>query len=307
MFLRLFSFLSLLATFCVLYQSSHISAQEVSDYKSSLDVSAVHVGEQVVLKLSFTTSKEVNSELDLSSNSWGELEIIEVLSIQAEPDGSGLIRNQIRVLVAVFSLQSIESIPAVRLVEIDNEHVEKIIFFPPVQLDVISLFSNEQFLDLSGPSSLLDIDGERTPFFIPLLIGLGVVVLFGTFFFIQFVHARNLKDVSSVESTPTSPIPVLDQSLMEGDVTEAYRLIAFRIRAYLEENFDIPASSMTTEELEGELHATGVSGEISRLSRELLRECDSVVYAGYRPAQGRRVADFELAKTVLESRMRRES
>ena len=307
MFLRLFSFLSLLATFCVLYQSSHISAQEVSDYKSSLDVSTVHVGEQVVLKLSFTTPKEVNSELDLSSNSWGELEIIEVLSIQAEPDGSGLIRNQIRVLVAVFSLQSIESIPAVRLVEIDNEHVEKIIFFPPVQLDVISLFSNEQFLDLSGPSSLLDIDGERTPFFIPLLIGLGAVVLFGTFFFIQFLYTRNLKDVSSVESTPTSPIPVLDQSLMEGDVTEAYRLIAFRIRAYLEENFDIPASSMTTEELEGELHATGVSGEISRLSRELLRECDSVVYAGYRPAQGRRVADFELAKTVLESRMRRES
>ena len=77
MFLRLFSFLSLLATFCVLYQSSHISAQEVSDYKSSLDVSAVQVGEQVVLKLSFTTPKEVNSELDLSSNSWGELEIIE--------------------------------------------------------------------------------------------------------------------------------------------------------------------------------------------------------------------------------------
>ena len=307
MFLRLFSFLSLLAIFCVLYQSSHISAQEVSDYKSSLDVSTVHVGEQVVLKLSFTTPKEVNSELDLSSNSWGELEIIEVLSIQAEPDGSGLIRNQIRVLVAVFSLQSIESIPAVRLVEIDNEHVEKIIFFPPVQLDVISLFSNEQFLDLSGPSSLLDIDGERTPFFIPLLIGLGAVVLFGTFFFIQFLYTRNLKDVSSVESTPTSPIPVLDQSLMEGDVTEAYRLIAFRIRAYLEENFDIPASSMTTEELEDELHAAGVSGEISRLSRELLRECDSVVYAGYRPAQGRRVADFELAKTVLESRMRRES
>ena len=307
MFLRLFSFLSLLAIFCVLYQSSHISAQEVSDYKSSLDVSTVHVGEQVVLKLSFTTPKEVNSELDLSSNSWGELEIIEVLSIQAEPDGFGLIRNQIRVLVAVFSLQSIESIPAVRLVEIDNEHVEKIIFFPPVQLDVISLFSNEQSLDLSGPSSLLDIDGERTPFFIPLLIGLGAVVLFGTFFFIQFLYTRNLKDVSSVESTPTSPIPVLDQSLMEGDVTEAYRLIAFRIRAYLEENFDIPASSMTTEELEGELHATGVSGEISRLSRELLRECDSVVYAGYRPAQGRRVADFELAKTVLESRMRRES
>ena len=307
MFLRLFSFLSLLAIFCVLYQSSHISAQEVSDYKSSLDVSTVHVGEQVVLKLSFTTPKEVNSELDLSSNSWGELEIIEVLSIQAEPDGSGLIRNQIRVLVAVFSLQSIESIPAVRLVEIDNEHVEKIIFFPPVQLDVISLFSDEQSLDLSVPSSLLDIDGERTPFFIPLLIGLGAVVLFGTFFFIQFLHARNLKDVSAVESTPTSPIPVLDQSLMEGDVTEAYRLIAFRIRAYLEENFDIPASSMTTEELEDELHAAGVSGEISRLSRELLRECDSVVYAGYRPAQGRRVADFELAKTVLESRMRRES
>ena len=307
MFLRLFSFLSLLAIFCVLYQSSHISAQEVCDYKSSLDVSTVHVGEQVVLKLSFTTPKEVNSELDLSSNSWGELEIIEVLSIQAEPDGFGLIRNQIRVLVAVFSLQSIESIPAVRLVEIDNEHVEKIIFFPPVQLDVISLFSNEQFLDLSGPSSLLDIDGERTPFFIPLLIGLGAVVLFGTFFFIQFLYTRNLKDVSSVESTPTSPIPVLDQSLMEGDVTEAYRLIAFRIRAYLEENFDIPASSMTTEELEDELHAAGVSGEISRLSRELLRECDSVVYAGYRPAQGRRVADFELAKTVLESRMRRES
>ena len=307
MFLRLFTFLSLLATFFILYQSNYVSAQEVGDYKSSLDVSAVHIGEQVVLKLSFTTPKEVNVELDRSSTSWGDLEIIEVLSIHAEPDSFGFIQNQIHVLVAVFSLQSSESIPAVRLVEIDNAHVEKTIFFPPVQLEVISLFSNEQSFYLSVPSSLFGIDGARTPFFIPLLIGLGAVALLITFFFLRFIRVRNLKDVNSTESTPVSPVPTLDQSLMEGDVTEAYRLIAFTIRAYLERNFDIHASSMTTAELEDELHVAGVSGELSRLSHELLRECDSVVYAGYRPARGRRDADFELAKTVLESRIRRGS
>jgi hypothetical protein len=88
---------------------------------------------------------------------------------------------------------------------------------------------------------------------------------------------------------------------LEGDVVEAYRLIAFSIREFLQSNFDLPASALTTAELGDALERAGVNADLSRLSRDLLRECDAVIYAGYRPATGRRNADFQLAKTILEN------
>ena len=47
------------------------------------------------------------------------------------------------------------------------------------------------------------------------------------------------------------------------------------------------------------MSAAGVDGWEERMARELLRECDAVVYAGYRPAVERRVADLRIAREIV--------
>ena len=45
--------------------------------------------------------------------------------------------------------------------------------------------------------------------------------------------------------------------------------------------------------------AAGVDGWEERMARELLRECDAVVYAGYRPVVERRIADLRIAREIV--------
>ena len=88
-------------------------------------------------------------------------------------------------------------------------------------------------------------------------------------------------------------------SLLEGDAAGAYRAISSAVRHILSERYEFPAQSLTTAELETRMSAAGVDGWEERMARELLRECDAVVYAGYRPAVERRVADLRIAREIV--------
>ena len=104
------------------------------------------------------------------------------------------------------------------------------------------------------------------------------------------------------ESVP-EPVPVdalaAAASLLEGDAAGAYRAISSAVRHILSERYEFPAQSLTTAELETRMSAAGVDGWEERMARELLRECDAVVYAGYRPAVERRVADLRIAREIV--------
>tara|TARA_Y100000758_G_scaffold68195_1_gene44614 strand:- start:138 stop:1061 length:924 start_codon:yes stop_codon:yes gene_type:complete len=301
MFLRLVTLVSLVTVSIFLIEATVTSAQESDDYKSSINVSSVYVGQQFILELLFTTRKKVDIELDQESETWGDLEVIRLLSLETEPDQMGSFRHHLKVLVAIFVLESVEVTPAVRLTSIDDKAIENIVYFSPIRVEVVSSFDDMQSLSLSSPPSLGEVDGARSPALVPFVIGCAVAILGIIFGIARFAYFRNLKSSSASQSPVIKPPVALDNALLEGDVVEAYRLIAFSIREFLQNNFDLPASALTTAELGDALQRAGVNADLSRLSRDLLRECDAVIYAGYRPATGRRNADFQLAKTVLEN------
>jgi len=90
------------------------------------------------------------------------------------------------------------------------------------------------------------------------------------------------------------------EQLMAGDPVAAYRSIATTVRFTLGERYGIPAPALTTRELQRRMEAVGIDRWQARLAGGLLEECDAVVYAGYRPAAERRMADLTMARELVE-------
>jgi hypothetical protein len=97
---------------------------------------------------------------------------------------------------------------------------------------------------------------------------------------------------------------VLDKTGVEfgagGDYVAYYRSIGVTVRSYLSERYGFPAFALTTRELESEMLRRGLDRWQVRVAGGLLTQCDSVVYAHYRPAAERADADLTAAYEIVE-------
>jgi hypothetical protein len=87
---------------------------------------------------------------------------------------------------------------------------------------------------------------------------------------------------------------------LEGDYIEYYSSIGVTVRRYLTERYGFPAFALTTRELENEMLRRGLDRWQVRVASGLLEQCDSVVYAQYRPAAERADADLTAAYEIVE-------
>jgi hypothetical protein len=93
----------------------------------------------------------------------------------------------------------------------------------------------------------------------------------------------------------------------DGDLQTYYATISRAVRTYLTERFGFPAFALTTAELQGQMVFRGMDRWQARLVAGLLEQCDSVIYARYRPAGERADADLTAAYEIVEmSRPRQE-
>ena len=110
--------------------------------------------------------------------------------------------------------------------------------------------------------------------------------------------------VVTVESPEDRARLVLDKTGVdfgaEGDYVAYYRSIGVTVRSYLSERYRFPAFALTTRELESEMLRRGLDRWQVRVAGGLLTQCDSVVYAQYRPAAERADADLTAAYEVVE-------
>ncbi len=83
------------------------------------------------------------------------------------------------------------------------------------------------------------------------------------------------------------------------DTDEYYARIAATIRRYLTERFGFPAYALTRSEMEGAMIGAGVERWPSRLTANLLAQCDAVEFAGFRPAPERCDADLTAAHEMI--------
>lgn len=86
----------------------------------------------------------------------------------------------------------------------------------------------------------------------------------------------------------------------DGDYIAYYGAIAVTVRTYLTQRYGFPAFALTTRELEKEMLRRGLDRWQVRVAGGLLTQCDSVVYANYRPAAERADADLTAAYEIVE-------
>ena len=289
-----------LAFLCVLASLLAVPALVAAqDPEVTVSRSSALVGEQVVLTIVLDTTADAVVELDPTAASWRDVRVIRVLSQGAVPVESGL-HHRIEVLVAPFAPGVLSFRPAV-IVTTDAGSTP--IDLPAVTIDVPSVLAPDDPLTLSPLPPLARIEGAQSPLLWPA-IGLGAALALVVAAVAGLLAARWWRsrpvDAPSDEPLP-APVDVLASaaSLLEGDAAGAYRAISSAVRHVLAERYEFPAHSLTTAELETRMGAEGVDGWEERMARELLRECDAVVYAGYRPVVERRVADLRIAREII--------
>jgi hypothetical protein len=84
------------------------------------------------------------------------------------------------------------------------------------------------------------------------------------------------------------------------DFSAYYATIGVTARGYLTERYGFAAFALTTSELQNEMQRRGLDRWQARLVSGLLSQCDSAVYAGYRPAHERADADLTAAYEIVE-------
>jgi hypothetical protein len=90
------------------------------------------------------------------------------------------------------------------------------------------------------------------------------------------------------------------EQLLHSDPVSAYRLMSSVVKNELARRYGVRATALTSSELRRRLETDGDRWE-ARLVGGLLEECDSVIYAGYRPAAERREHDLTMAREIVEA------
>ncbi len=270
------------------------------DPEATLSRSRAAVGEPVVLTIVLDTPAGAAVEVDPAGESWGEVRVIRILSQEAVAVSAGL-HHRIEALVAPFAPGAVSFRPAV-IVTTDAGPMP--VELPALTLDVPSSLAPGEPLTLSPLPPPVRIEGARSPLLWPA-IGVGafaaaVAALATAAFALRWWRNRP-RAAGETPEPPPAPVDVLANAafLLEVDAAGAYRAISNAVRHVLGERYEFPAQSLTTSELETRMAAAGVDGWEERMARELLRECDAVVYAGYRPAVERRVADLRIAREIV--------
>jgi hypothetical protein len=87
----------------------------------------------------------------------------------------------------------------------------------------------------------------------------------------------------------------------KGLYKEFFTRVADIARHYMENRFDIHAPHMTTEEFLYDLGITGHLNDVQKLAlKEFLNSCDMVKFAKYAPTIKEALANFDLAKKLVD-------
>ena len=258
------------------------------------------IGEQVVVTITLDTPADAVVEVDPAGESWGDVRVIRVLSQSATATEAGL-QHRIEVLVAPFAPGAVTFSPAV---VVTTDSGSALAALPALTLEVPSTLSPDEPLALSPLTPPVPIDGAQSVMFWPAIALGGLVAL--VIAVIAALLARRWwrnRPVDTGEVAPEPPpgpdVLASAEALLETDAAGAYRAISSAVRHVLGERYEFPAQSLTAAELETRMADAGVDGWEERMARELLRECDAVVYAGYRPVVERRVADLRIAREII--------
>lgn len=267
---------------------------------AGLGTPLLRIGERTTLTIEVYTGPGSTVEVDPAAPSWSGVEVVRIASQVAAAAGGEQV-HRLEIVVAPFEPGDREVVPVVNVVtgaEVENRAL------PMVPLRVEPSLAPNAELELSELPAPAAIPGAESPFLRPA-IGAGIVagvLVLGALAYLVVRRLARAKPALPPEAEPV-PIPSLDGAarLIESDPVGAYRTLAATVRNFIANRYGLPAQALTTGEIQRRMEAQGVDRWQARLVGGLLEECDSVVYAGYRPASERRAHDLTMAREIVEA------
>lgn len=275
-------------------------AVALADDEARVSSPFARVGDRVVIELEVSAPHDAVVEVDPGDEAWEPVEIIDVTAIGLEAKPGGVV-HRLAVTVAIFEPGELAIAPAVLVIGPSAVERREL---PVVQVTVTSILRPGDPLELSPLPGPERIGGAQSPWLIPGIVagaGLGIALVLAAGMATVAAARRWWRSRPAPVESEAAPLPdvAVVESLMETDAVRAYRELARSIRAYLGAEYGFPARALTTEELQQRMQRAGVDHWVARMTRDLLAECDAVVYAGYRPAPERRVGDLRVAREIL--------
>ena len=222
------------------------------------------------------------------------------------------VRVTLTFMIAAFAPGDIQ-VPPITLRYFNPDDTEGLLETAPASFTVASVLPPEpeipQPRDLKAQAILGETPGPE--WLVPALGGVVatlILVLVLIFVRMRAIKRRPVRVTAPVVSTEEMPEDhargVLDTTgasfNLDGDYIEYYSSIGVTVRRYLTERYGFPAFALTTRELEAEMLKRGLDRWQVRVASGLLEQCDSVVYARYRPAAVRADADLTAAYEIVE-------
>lgn len=256
------------------------------------------IGEQLGVTIKVVVPAGATVELTPGTPSWSGVDIVTVKSVSSSPQADGVLWV-IEAVVAPFIPGDISFGPTVSVVQGPDATS---LTLPPVAVRVRSTLAAGDPLELSPLPAPAAIEGAESQFLKPALVGGGlltaVILIAASWLLGRLIRRRLRRPPVSVPAEAPRTLEGAEQ-LIDADPVAAYRLMSIVVKTELARRHGLRATALTTSELRARLESGGDRWQ-ARLVSGLLEECDSVIYAGYRPAAERRQADLTMAREIVE-------
>jgi hypothetical protein len=267
---------------------------------STLVSRSLRIGDRSLLVLEVAVPPNATVEVDPAAPSWQGVEIVSIAkSTTIERAGQTVVHLELE--VAPFTPGQQDFAPGVNVIEGTTVTPRQL---PSVSWTVAPTLKPNDPLELSPLGAPSDIGGGESPLLRPG-IGLGgaaAVAIAGTGLWFggrRVVRSRR-RPVPAASVEADVPDLSAAEDLLHYDPVTAYRALAVIVRGVIANEYGVPAHALTSSELRRRMESSGADRFRARLVGGFLEECDSVVYAGYRPAAERRVADLTMAREIVE-------
>lgn len=267
---------------------------------ATVATTSLAVGEQVAVRLEVTTSVGQTVEVNPGGPAWNSVEVVRVKGVTSRRANDRAVHT-VDLVVAAFAPGRTEFRPVVSVIN-GPEVTQRLL--PALTVNVLSSLGPNDKLEISPLAPPAGIDGAESALLRPAIaLGslLALLVLAGALFLATRAFMRRpRRSEEPPQMVPEPPTLKGAEGLIHTDPVGAYRSLSVVVRGELGRKYGFPATSLTTPELKRRMEAAGVDRWQARLVGGLLDECDSVVYAGYRPAGERREADLNMAREIVE-------
>lgn len=275
------------------------SASADTGDKDSLATTSGHVGDRLTLRLIVVTPRGAAVDVVPGAPAWNGVEVVRT-SADVTRDTSDGTEHTLSLVIAAFNTGPVDFQPVVA-VSVGPDVTTRTL--PKLTVNVASVLQTGDPLELTPLPPPEGIAGGQSPLLVPgIIAGAGValaLIVAATIWAAMTFRRRPRRGVDVPEQRRIPTLPAADQ-FVAGDPVTGYRSIATTVRYTLGERYGIPAPALTTRELQRRMESAGIDRWQARLAGGLLEECDAVVYAGYRPAAERRMADLTMARELVE-------